>query len=285
MIAVRLDSAQLLVDAVSEPGNAAGEWTAGRQTVVHGDCLASLQNMPDASIDVVVTSPPYNIGVAYRSYHDRRPRETYLHWLEQIGHELHRVMRPSASFFLNVGSTGSDPWIAQDVASAFRNTFVLQNHIVWVKSVSIGDDTVGHFKPISSPRYLNQNHEAIFHFTKSGQVTVDRVAIGVPFKDKSNIARWGHKADRRCAGNVWFIPYKTVKSRTQKFDHPAGFPVGLPERCIKLHGQPHATVLDPFLGAGTTLVAAQRLDCDGIGIELDRDYARTAVQRIRHEMA
>jgi len=75
-----------------------------------------------------------------------------------------------------------------------------------------------------------------------------------------------------------------VKSREQKFDHPAGFPVSLPERCIRLHGQSSATVLDPFLGAGTTLVAAQRLGCDGIGIELDPAYARTAVERVRREL-
>ena len=81
----------------------------------------------------------------------------------------------------------------------------------------------------------------------------------MPFKDKSNIARWGHARDRRCAGNVWFMPYQTVKSRREKFDHPAGFPVELPLRCIQLHGVAAPRVLDPFLGAGTTLVAARKL--------------------------
>src|SRR3546814_4183417 len=80
------------------------------------------------------------------------------------------------SFFLNVGGTSCDPWIAMDVASAFRDIFVLQNHIAWVKSVSIGEDTVGHFKPITSRRYLNNNHEAVFHFTRTGDVEVDRLA-------------------------------------------------------------------------------------------------------------
>jgi site-specific DNA-methyltransferase (adenine-specific) len=256
----------------------------GLQRIIHGDCLATLRTLPDASVDVVVTSPPYNIGIAYKTYQDKQPRAAYLQWLEDVGQELSRVMRPEASFFLNVGSTGSDPWIAQDVAGMFRQRFALQNHILWVKSISIGDDTVGHFKPISSRRYLNHNHEAIFHFTKTGAVPIDRVAIGVPFKDKSNIARWGHTADRRCAGNVWFLPYKTVRSRAQKFDHPAGFPISLPERCILLHGKPEATVLDPFLGAGTTLVAAQRLKCQGIGIEIDPHYVATAVQRLNQEL-
>ena len=61
-------------------------------------------------------------------------------------------------------------------------------------------------------RYLNHTHEHVFHFTKEGAVPLDRLAVGVPFKDKSNIARWGHARDRRCAGDVWFIPYETIRS-------------------------------------------------------------------------
>lgn len=257
-------------------------WTVGEQTVRQGDCLKLLATLPAGSVDVVVTSPPYNIGIAYNSYSDRRPRVEYLDWLARIGVELARVLVPNGSFFLNVGGTGSDPWITMDVAGAFRDTFVLQNHIAWVKSVSVGEDTVGHFKPISSKRFLNNNHEAVFHFTKTGKVEVDRLAVGVPYKDKTNIARWNHaKADKRCAGNTWFIPYETVRSKAQKFDHPAGFPIGLPDRCIRLHGKADVLILDPFLGAGTTLVAADRLGCEGIGFELDPDYARAAVERLR----
>ncbi len=258
------------------------KWRIGNQTVRLGDCLKLLEATPAEAVDVVVTSPPYNIGIAYKSYDDRRPRADYLAWLTRIGEQLARVMKSEGSFFLNVGGTGADPWIVMDVANAFRDTFVLQNHITWVKSVSIGDDTVGHFKPINSRRFLNNNHEAIFHFTKSGVVGVDRLAVGVPYKDKSNIARWKHaKADRRCAGNTWFIPYETVQSKSQKFDHPAGFPIGLPDRCIRLHGVADAVVLDPFLGAGTTLVAAERLGLKGIGFELDPSYATIAAARLR----
>lgn len=261
-------------------------WQIGDQVVLQGDCLARLAEIPDGSIDVVVTSPPYNLGIAYRSYDDRRPRAEYLGWLKNVAKELARVMARDASFFLNVGGTGADPWVAMDVANAFRDTFVLQNHIIWVKSVSIGEDTVGHFKPISSRRYLNNNHEAVYHFTKTGSVEIDRLAVGVPYKDKTNIARWQHaKADRRCAGNTWFIPYETVRSKTQKFDHPAGFPVGLPVRCISLHGRGNLNVLDPFLGAGTTLVASQRLGCKGVGIEMDPDYVATAVARLKFDAA
>lgn len=265
----------------TSPAKGQESHTFGEQTVIQGDCLTWLRLMPSESVDVVVTSPPYNIGIRYSSYDDRLPRDKYLAWLAEIGRELFRVMSAQSSLFLNVGSTNADPWITMDVGNAFRPVFSLQNTISWTKSIAVGDDTIGHFKPINSRRYLNNNHETIFHFTKGGATEIDRLAVGVPFKDKSNIARWGHLRDVRCAGNVWFIPYRTVRSKAQKFDHPAGFPVDLPRRCIKLHGKSNAVVLDPFLGAGTTLVAAQEMGCRGIGIEIDSNYVAAAIGRLK----
>jgi site-specific DNA-methyltransferase (adenine-specific) len=280
-------SSEAIATCDSAPGSSVNRWVVGQQTIRLGDCLDLLraQKFEAKSVDVIVTSPPYNIGIAYKSYDDKRPRAEYLNWLQKIAVELARVLKTEGSFFLNVGATGSDPWIAMDVANAFRSSFVLQNHIIWVKSVSIGRDTVGHFKPITSKRYLNNNHESIFHFTKTGEVPIDRLAVGVPYKHKSNIGRWQHAtADVRCAGNTWFIPYPTVRSRAEKFDHPAGFPPALPERCILLHGAKNGLVLDPFLGAGTTLLAAERLGMHGVGFELDPHYAAVAAARLQAEL-
>ena len=256
----------------------------GEQKIVVGDCAAALAGMEERSVDVIVTSPPYNIGLRYRSYDDGGGRADYLAWLARIGTLLKRVLKDDGSFFLNVAGTNSDPWIAAEVANAMRDLFHLQNAIVWVKSISIGEATVGHFKPVNSRRYLNHTHEHVFHFTKEGAVPLDRLAVGVPFKDKSNIARWGHARDRRCAGDVWFIPYETIRSKSQRDHHPSPFPVALPERCIKLHGKEDALVLDPFLGIGSTLIAAQHLGCRGIGIEIDKDYAEAAAWRLRERL-
>src|SRR5215218_8680032 len=118
----------------------------GRHEIVLGDSLAELRSMPASSIDLVVTSPPYNIGVSYRTYRDRKPREDYLAWLSEIGRQIARVLKPNGSLFLNLGGTNADPWVAMEVAGALRDVFVLQNLILWVKSISIGDTTVGHFK-------------------------------------------------------------------------------------------------------------------------------------------
>lgn len=252
----------------------------GKHDIIIGDCLDSLATLDAASIDVTVCSPPYNLGVHYHSYDDRKPRDVYLAWMRTVGQAIKRVLKPDGSYFLNVGSTNVDPWLAMDVANALRDIFVLQNHIIWVKSISVADDTVGHFKPITSRRFLNQNHESIFHFTVNGDVPVDRLAIGVPFKDKTNITRRHHAQDKRCAGNVWLVTYETVQSKAEKFHHPSSYPVTLVEKCIKLHGSHDLTVLDPFLGTGASIVAAERLGHRGIGIEIDRQYAESACMRL-----
>src|SRR3954470_2302760 len=88
----------------------------GDQTILVGDCAAALALMPERSVDVIVTSPPYNIGLNYRSYDDTADRSDYLRWLKDIGLLLKRVLKDDGSFFLNIAGTSTDPWIAADAA-------------------------------------------------------------------------------------------------------------------------------------------------------------------------
>ena len=219
-----------------------------------------------------MTSPPYNLGLSYRDYYDRRSEDEYLDWLIRVASELRRVMKVDASFFLNISGSSSAPWLPFELVVRLRSLFVLQNHITWIKSIATKSDAVGHFKPVGGQRFLHHNHEHIFHLTLSGDVKLDRLAIGVPFKDKSNIARRNHAKDLRCRGNTWFIPYDTVQSKAAKFHHPGTFPLALPRWCIRLHGRSNAVVLDPFMGTGTTLVAAELEGASGIGIDVDPSY-------------
>jgi site-specific DNA-methyltransferase (adenine-specific) len=162
----------------------------------------------------------------------------------------------------------------------------------WVKSIAVskadvgkypnisGDIAVGHFKPIVSERFLNDCHEYIFHFTKTGSVTLDKLAVGIPYQDKTNIGRWkSATSDRRDRGNTWFIPYETIQSKSDR-PHPATFPVKLPEMCIKLHGQTRL-VMDPFTGIGSTAVAALRLGSSFVGFEIDKQYLEAAIDRLQ----
>jgi site-specific DNA-methyltransferase (adenine-specific) len=251
-----------------------------------------------ASIDAVVTSPPYNLGIRYRSYEDTMPREDYLRWTGQWVREVAAVLAPGGSLFLNVGAKPKDPWVAMDIAQTVRPCLRLQNTIHWVKSIVIErsaagagagltrDLAVGHYKPINSPRFLNDCHEFIFHFTQSGETPLDRTAIGVAYQDPSNIGRWRQAAgNRRCRGNAWFLPYETINSREKDRPHPATFPERLPEYCLRLHGTSRARrVLDPFTGLGSTAVACARLGLGFVGVELDREYLDMAIERAQREL-
>lgn len=254
-------------------------------TVYNDDCLNVL-NSPitcPTQFDVVVTSPPYNLGIKYNSYNDAQPRDQYLAWIEDVGRAVKRVLKPKGSFFLNMGSKPTDPWVAMDVAQRMRNHFTLQNVFHWVKSIAIDDNCApGHFKPINSKRFVNDNHEYVYHFTINGDVELDKLAVGVPYQDKTNISRWNGSGlrDRRDRGNTWFIPYPTITSKRDR-PHPASFPVGLAERCIRLHGVSETTnVLDPFFGIGTTGKACLNLRVHCTGIELDDSYFGESIEQL-----
>ena len=258
------------------------------------DCLEGMRLLEPETVDVVVTSPPYNIGVNYGKYKDTLPRGRYLDWIEEVSREIKRVLKDDGSFFLNVGGKPTDPWIQFDVANRVRKHFVLQNLIYWVKSIAIekrdvgdypnlvGDVAVGHYKPIRGARFLNDCGEHIFHFTKRGDVRLDRLAVGVKYQDKSNVGRWkSAQRDKRCRGNVWFIPYRTINSRNMERPHPSTFPVKLPEMCIRLHGLDKTKlVLDPFMGIGSTALACRKLGVDFIGFEIDEEYVKFAEERL-----
>lgn len=255
-----------------------------------GDCVSGMKSLPDESADLVVTSPPYNLGIGYGNYKDRLSSADYLAWSLEWTTEVRRLLKPGGSFFLNIGAAPANPWMPHELALSLRPLFVLQNTIHWIKSITVeprsGDPvSVGHFKPINSRRYLTDCHEYLFHFTKQGNVPLDRLAVGVPYADKSNVDRWGHTGgrDQRCRGNNWFIPYETILSRSKDRPHPATFPVALARKCIALHGGDPAsiTLLEPFLGIGNAAVAAGEAGIGNcLGFEIDNTYFKEACLRV-----
>jgi site-specific DNA-methyltransferase (adenine-specific) len=271
--------------------------TAHRATLSFylGDCLEVMSGFPAGSLDAVVTSPPYNLGIRYRSYQDRLPREQYLEWTGAWVAAAARWLAPEGSLFLNVGAKPTDPWTAIDIALAARPHLTLQNTLHWVKSIAIDQDAagagaglerdlaLGHYKPINSRRFVNDCHEFIFHFTHGGRVEVDRLALGVPYQDVSNVTRWqGAGGGTRCRGNAWFMPYDTIQRREKDRPHPATFPPRLPEYCLRLHGLTRLRrVADPFLGLGSSAVACAGLGIDFVGIEIDEDYLKDAITRTK----
>lgn len=256
-----------------------------------GDCVAGMAELAEGSIDVVVTSPPYNLGINYRSFSDDAGREEFLDWCVTWATEVKRVLKDDGSLFLNIGAAPKNPFLPHELVLRLRDLFALQNTIHWVKSITVeqrdgNQVSAGHFKPINSPRFINDCHEYVFHLTKHGKTPVDRIAVGVPYQDKSNINRWGHTEgrDKRCRGNTWFVPYKTIVSRDKERPHPATFPVELARRCLALHGKGNETVaLDPFLGIGhAALGAAEYGAARFIGFEIDEGYLEEAQRQVSH---
>jgi site-specific DNA-methyltransferase (adenine-specific) len=264
-----------------------------------GDCLDVFKHLEPHSVDVIVTSPPYNLGIQYSRYQDTLSGPDYLEWTHTWVAAAARVLRADGSLFLNVGAKPSDPWTALDVVQAARSHLRLQNIIHWIKSIAIDrasagaaagltrDLAIGHYKPINSERFLNDCHEFIFHLTPEGSTGLDRLALGVPYQDQSNIARWQSAADGvRCRGNTWFIPYETIQRRDRDRPHPATFPSRLPEQCLRLHGLSRIQMaMDPFTGLGSTAVACARLGVNFIGAEIDEAYLDEAIARTRDAKA
>lgn len=266
-------------------------FSAVKESIILGDCLEGMKKLEDGSIDAIVTSPPYNLKIKYGKYDDNKPRQEYLDWLAEIFREGKRVLKDDGHLFVNMGYSNVDPWIGMEVGLSLRNDWILQNHINWVKSINVTDRhgesrTSGHAKPINSKRFLSPTWEHLFHFTKDGNVNVDRLAVGVPYEYYKENLRHSKSLDEekpnlRDKGNCWFIPYETLCMKREDKKHPATFPVKLVEDCLKLTGKQSGMVLDPFMGTGSTAVAAVNLGWNYIGYDIDQDYVDFATERLK----
>jgi site-specific DNA-methyltransferase (adenine-specific) len=174
-------------------------------------------------------------------------------------------------FFLNFGSLAEDKFRPFRVCQiAMGLGFKLNETITWVKN---------HYRPIQGHRRVNNLTEFIFVLYKGKMPKLDRLAVGVEYTDKSNVTRFAGGKDLKCGGNIWYIPYETIQSEEEK-SHNDRFPLGLPEKCIKICGYKINTVLDPFCGSATTGVVAERLGKEFIGIEKNPNVYNRAVERL-----
>src|SRR5215813_14807406 len=101
------------------------------------DCIAGMSRLADESVELAVTSPPYNLGISYSRYSDRQDRRSYLSWCCEWGEQVWRVLKSDGSFFLNIGAAPSNPMLPHEIVMTLRELFVLQNTIHWIKSIAI----------------------------------------------------------------------------------------------------------------------------------------------------
>ncbi len=116
----------------------------GDQEIMHGNCLEVLRKPDLEPLDVVVTSPPYNLNLAYGMYDDARTEKDYINWIADVATAIKRVLKPDGSFFLNLSGSNSRPYVPFEVLVKLRNDvgFHLQNHITWIKSIGIGCESI-----------------------------------------------------------------------------------------------------------------------------------------------
>lgn len=206
------------------------------------------------SIDIVITSPPY------------KEKEGYSEQLmRDVAKRISRVLKPGKLAFINFGDVGEEPGRIYKVQSIFAEYLDFQFDIIWAFSF----DGKGRFQPLNTNKRPNRLHEKILVFSSKGrQHAIDRLAVGVPFSDKSNISRRGHEQDLRCRGDIWFIPYE---NKTGKNYHKYKFPDMLVSNCILLSGEKTGgTILDPFLGGGTVIDVGISMGFNVIGFEKDK---------------
>jgi len=211
-----------------------------------------LEKMEAGTVDLVFTSPPYKDEDGFS-----------LDLMARIARGLFRVVRDGGQVFVNFGHLASDKLRPFRVALAFEDAgWYPVDTVTWVKN---------HFKPIQGRTRVNNLSEFVFHFARGRNYTLDRLAAGVPYVDESNASRWkgANGQNLRCGGNVWFIPYPTITRKRDRV-HKYEFPVELPTRGIRLAGIPKGSlVLDPFMGAAGTGVAALQEGMDFAGVDQD----------------
>ena len=245
-------------------GNEIVSFEECRNRFICGDALEVMRKMPDKSIDLVVTSPPYNLKNStgnglkdgrggkwssaalingYDNYDDNMPHDVYVKWQRECLTEMMRLIRDDGAIFYN------HKWRVQggllqdrhDIVSGFP----VRQIIIWRRKGGIN----------FNPGYFLPTYEVIYMIAKPG------------FKLKSKANRWG---------DVWDIPQERNNA------HPAPFPVALIDRII---GSTNAElILDPFMGSGTTAVSAKRLGRDFIGIDISERYCKMAADRLMSEV-
>ena len=255
--------------------------------LVKGNCLDLLPEIPDGSIDLVVTSPPYNINLKSRNaytdnYFDDLPEKDYREKIKNVIEELERVVKPSGSIWINMKSR----WMDEDgntvsptqgslepptwLLDFTRGRLFLKNMVIW--NYDINSDTQNNkFHP---------RHEFLFWFVKDPKeynFDVDPVRVKPKTKDKRNNPLGANPTD------VWYIPLVKGNSK-ERNDHPAQYPEKLVRRIILSCSNPGEMVLDPFVGSGTTLNVALQEGRDGIGFEVNETYVKNARDRIKKTM-
>lgn len=248
-------------------------------TLYRGDCINLLRSMPDECADLVVTSPPYNIG---KEYEKRLDLEEYVSQQAAIIRECYRVLSERGSICWQVGNYVNKGTIVP-LDSVLYPIFAdldlrMRNRIIW------------HFEHgLHCSRRFSGRYEVVMWFTKSDSYLFDLDAVRVPQKYPGKKHFKGDKAGQyscnprgKNPADIWTIP-NVKHNHVEKTAHPCQFPVELIERFVLSMTKPKSLIVDPFMGVGTTAIAAVRHGRRAAGAELVDEYDNIAMERLRLE--
>ena len=230
----------------------------------------TMTELPDNSVGLMVTSPPYHVG---KEYDSDSSFEDFLALLKRVFAETHRVLEPGGRMVINVANLGRRPYVPLTTfvtQMALDLGFFPRGEVIWVKAAGAGGNCAwGSWMSPSNPT-LRDVHEYCLCFSKG---RMDRVRRGTSTIERDEFIE--------ATLSVWHLPPESAK----RVGHPAPFPVSLPRRFIELYTYDGDVVLDPFMGSGSTAVAAVEAGRRFIGYDLSRAYARLARQRVRQAKA
>ncbi len=226
-----------------------------------------MEELPDNSVHLMVTSPPYNVGKEY----DRDfTLEEYLEFLKRVWAEVHRVLVPGGRASINIANLGRKPYIplhAFIVEDMLELGFLMRGEILWNKASSSSPSTAwGSWLSPANPT-LRDVHEYILVFSKGtfGRKNVHKRNATISKEEFLEFTK-----------SVWTFPAEPAR----KIGHPAPFPVELPYRLIQLYTFEGEVVLDPFMGSGQAAIASVKTGRRYVGYDIDEGYVKLAEKRI-----
>jgi len=239
--------------------------------IINEDVLWT-HEIEDNCIDLIVTSPPYNVDIKYNSHNDKLSYKEYLEFSRRWLTRCYGWLKEDGRFCLNIPldkNKGGQQSVGADLTTIAKQIgFKYHSTIVWNEGNISRRTAWGSWLSASAPYVIAPVELIVVLYKKRWKKTSGSRKSDIT---KEEFMEW--------TNGLWTFSGESKK----KIGHPAPFPVELPKRCIKLFSFVGDTVLDPFMGSGTTLIAAYQLRRKAIGIEIDRNYCKLAMERLIKE--
>jgi site-specific DNA-methyltransferase (adenine-specific) len=240
-------------------------------SILHGNFIESTR-IPRGSVDLLVTSPPYNVDISYRTIRDDRPYDEYLVFTSAWLRKAYALAKADGRMCLNVpldkNRGGQQSVYADTLRLARESGWQYHSTIIWNEGTISRRTAWGSFQSASAPYVITPVETILVMYRDRWK------------KEKRGISDISREEFISWTNGLWTFSGESKK----RVGHPTPYPLELPYRCIRLFSYQGDTVLDPFLGSGTTLIACHRLKRKGIGMEIDEHYCTLAGERLHKEL-